>query len=71
MFGTRQQRARDPFRLKALRLSSPPKRCEIEANCGSVIISAVAKRGNRSNHPIGRAVDVEGNPACVYAHLKD
>jgi len=44
---------------------------EIEANCGSVIISAVAKRGNRSNHPIGRAVDVEGNPACVYAHLKD
>ena len=44
---------------------------EIEANCGSVIISAVSKRPIRSNHPSGRAVDVEGNPECVYAHLKD
>ena len=44
---------------------------EIEATCGSVIISAVSKRGIRSNHPIGRAVDVEGNPSCVYALLKD
>ena len=44
---------------------------EIEATCGSVIISAIAKRPIRSNHPIGRAVDVEGNPGCVYALLKD
>ena len=44
---------------------------EIEATCGSVIISAISKRPIRSNHPIGRAVDVEGNPACVYALLKD
>ena len=44
---------------------------EIEATCGSVIISAVSKRGIRSNHPIGRAIDVEGNPSCVYALLKD
>jgi hypothetical protein len=44
---------------------------EIEATCGSVIISAISKRPIRSNHPSGRAVDVEGNPGCVYALLKD
>src|SRR5207253_1691857 len=27
-------------------------------------------RGIRSNHPIGRAVDMRGNPGCIYAHLK-
>jgi hypothetical protein len=43
---------------------------EIVARCGSVIVSAVSRRPNRSNHPIGRAVDLVGNPRCIYAHLK-
>ncbi len=43
---------------------------QIVASCGSTIISAVSRRGIRSNHPIGRAVDIKGNPSCVYAQLK-
>ena len=43
---------------------------QIVASCGSVIVSAVSRRGIRSNHPIGRAVDLTGNPGCIYAHLK-
>ena len=43
---------------------------EIASSCGSSVISAVSRRGNRSNHPIGRAVDMRGNPSCIYAHLK-
>ena len=44
---------------------------EIIADCGSKVVSARAPRGNKSNHPIGRAVDLVGNPGCIYAHLKD
>jgi hypothetical protein len=43
---------------------------EIVAVCGSIVISAVAGRPNRSNHPGGRAVDLQGNPACIYDHLQ-
>lgn len=43
---------------------------EIMRDCGSVVVSAVSRRGNRSNHPRGRAVDLQGNPRCIYAHLK-
>ncbi len=43
---------------------------EIASACGSAIISTVSGRGHRSNHPIGRAVDMRGNPSCIYAHLK-
>jgi hypothetical protein len=43
---------------------------EIMANCGSTVVSAISSRPNRSNHPIGRAVDMVGNPTCIYAHLK-
>lgn len=42
---------------------------EIVRDCGSEIVSARAGRANRSNHPIGRAVDISGNPGCIYAHL--
>jgi len=35
---------------------------QIVASCGSTVISAVSPRGSRSNHPIGRAVDLRGNP---------
>jgi len=43
---------------------------EIVADCGSLVISTISARGNRSNHPLGRAVDLRGNPGCIYAHLK-
>lgn len=43
---------------------------EIVKACGSTVVSAVAGRPNRSDHPIGRAVDLAGNPRCIYAHLK-
>jgi hypothetical protein len=43
---------------------------QIVASCGSTIVSAVSHRGTRSNHPSGRAVDLRGNPGCVYAQLK-
>jgi hypothetical protein len=43
---------------------------QIVSACGSTIISTVSGRGHRSNHPIGRAVDMRGNPSCIYAHLK-
>jgi hypothetical protein len=43
---------------------------EIQSSCGSRIVSGRDARGNRSNHPIGRAVDLVGNPGCIYSHLK-
>jgi hypothetical protein len=43
---------------------------EIASSCGSSIISTISGRGRKSNHPIGRAVDMKGNPSCIYAHLK-
>jgi hypothetical protein len=43
---------------------------EIASACGSSIISTISGRGRKSNHPIGRAVDMRGNPSCIYAHLK-
>lgn len=43
---------------------------EIVAACGSVVTSAVASRPYRSNHPGGRAVDLQGNPSCIYSHLR-
>ncbi len=42
----------------------------IVADCGSTVVSAVAGRGNRSNHPGGKAVDLTGNPRCIYAKLE-
>jgi hypothetical protein len=44
---------------------------EIVSACGSKVVSAVAGRSNKSNHPRGRAVDLSGNPSCIYAHLKN
>jgi hypothetical protein len=46
------------------------KALEIQSACGSIVVSAVAGRSNRSNHPRGRAVDLQGNPGCIYAHLQ-
>lgn len=48
---------------------------EIMADCGSKVISALRRgaripTGQMSNHAVGRAVDMQGNPECIYAHLK-
>ena len=49
---------------------------EIEGACGSRVTSGV-RRGARvagthrlSLHSSGHAVDMQGNPACIYAHLR-
>ncbi len=48
---------------------------EICSACGSKVISAVSHRyvrgsGRLSLHASGRAVDITGNPGCIYAHLR-
>jgi hypothetical protein len=48
---------------------------EIAGACGSTIISGhrrtrVAGTGRMSLHASGRAVDMRGNPGCIYAHLQ-
>lgn len=50
---------------------------EIVADCGSTVISGVrhsfvAGTGGRlSLHAAGRAVDVKGNPTCIYSKLRN
>ncbi|MFT4097053.1 MAG: hypothetical protein QM651_08000 [Rhodoblastus sp.] len=48
---------------------------ELESACGSVVISGrrrtrVRGTGHWSLHASGHAVDMRGNPACIYAHLR-
>lgn len=49
---------------------------ELQSSCGSRVISAfrpgarVAGSGHISNHALKKAVDMAGNPKCIYAHLK-
>ena len=48
---------------------------QIREACGSTIISGVRHTrvrgtGHWSLHASGRAVDMRGNPACIYAHLQ-
>lgn len=51
------------------------KAAEIARACGSVVISGVRHTriaGSRrwSLHASGHAVDMQGNPACIYSHLR-
>ena len=48
---------------------------EIVSACGSRVVSGVrhtrvAGSGRMSLHASGRAVDLAGNPSCIYAHLR-
>jgi hypothetical protein len=48
---------------------------EIQKACGSQIVSAyrpgaVTPYGNASEHAFKRAVDLSGNPRCIYEHLQ-
>lgn len=57
---------------------APPlasKAREIVTSCGSKIVSTIrvgsrVYGGSASNHASGRAVDLQGNPRCIYAHLR-
>lgn len=47
---------------------------QIMADCDSKVISAFRRgaripTGQMSNHAVGRAVDMQGNPECIYRHL--
>jgi hypothetical protein len=48
---------------------------EIVSSCGSTVISGmrpgarIAGTGHESMHASGRAVDIRGNPSCIYSHL--
>jgi hypothetical protein len=49
---------------------------ELKAACGAKVVSAHragarTPSGHVSNHAIGRAVDLQGNPGCMYARLKN
>ena len=52
------------------------KVAELKAACGAVVVSA-HRRGARtpsghvSNHALGRAVDLRGNPRCMYSRLRN
>lgn len=48
---------------------------EIQASCGASVISGVRHTrvrgtGRWSLHASGHAVDMRGNPSCIYAHLR-
>jgi hypothetical protein len=47
---------------------------EIQATCGSKVVSGlrhtyIAGTHRMSLHASGKAVDMSGNPSCIYAHL--
>lgn len=51
------------------------KASQIVSECGSWVMSAVrntqvAGSGRLSCHAYGKAVDIAGNPSCIYAHLR-
>lgn len=51
------------------------KVAELRAHCGAKVVSAHrpgarTPSGHVSNHAIGRAVDLQGNPGCMYARLR-
>jgi hypothetical protein len=73
-------RHREPV-SSAVGIGGPPgqlqaKAHEIVSNCGSTIISGfrpgarIAGSGHASMHASGRAVDIKGNPHCIYSHLQ-
>jgi hypothetical protein len=69
-----QRAVRPSLGLGALVAPLATKAAEIAASCGSSVISGLRHTfvaGTRlvSLHASGRAVDMSGNPACIYAHL--
>jgi len=77
--GRTSQRAKFSRQANSVSLAGivPPLRAkaqEIVASCRSRVVSSIRRGarvygGNRSNHATGRAVDLTGNPQCIYALL--
>lgn len=49
---------------------------ELKAACGAKVVSAHragarTPSGHVSEHALGRAVDLQGNPGCMYARLRN
>lgn len=71
------RRSRPSIGLAGVVAPLASKAREIAAACGSRIVSSVrhtriAGTGGRlSLHASGRAIDIAGNPACIYAHLRE
>lgn len=66
---------RSESRLAGVYAPLAAKAREIEEACGSRVISGVRHTriaGSRrwSLHASGRAVDMQGNPGCIYVHLR-
>lgn len=72
-FARRLMRAES--RLAGVSAPLAAKANEIAAACGSRVISGlrhtrVAGTRRMSLHASGHAVDMQGNPGCIYAHLR-
>lgn len=66
---------RSESRLSGVYSPLAAKAQEIASSCGSRVVSGVRHTrvaGSRrwSLHASGHAVDMAGNPACIYAHLR-
>lgn len=62
--------------IRGVNLTLAAKARQIQSACGSKIISGVRHTrvrgsGRVSLHASGRAVDMSGNPRCIYAHLRN
>jgi hypothetical protein len=70
------RRHREPNSAAGIHGQLEAKAHEIVSNCGSTIISEfrrgarIAGSGHASMHASGRAVDIKGNPKCIYSHLQ-
>jgi hypothetical protein len=68
--------ARNTTNLASIGGTLAAKAREIVASCGSTVISSfrpgarIAGTGHISMHASGRAVDIRGNPSCIYGHLQ-
>jgi hypothetical protein len=70
------ERSRNSVGLGSVNGTLAAKASEIVASCGSTVISGfrsgarIAGSGHASLHASGRAVDIRGNPGCIYSHLQ-
>jgi hypothetical protein len=67
---------RAQFGIRGVHGRLAAKAQEIASQCGSRVVSGfrpgarVAGSGHPSLHASGRAVDISGNPRCIYSHLR-
>ncbi len=70
-----QHRAQSGTSLSGVVPALAAKAREIVQVCGSRVVSSVrhtniAGTGRASLHSFGKAVDLQGNPRCIYAHVR-